>query len=79
MIVVGSALVSALIMKFWPKTEDRSKRIQVMHRYQGEAASDLARIPQTPPLLQLVSEVAAFLVPVRARVVCGKLLRLLGA
>ena len=78
-IVVGSALVSALIMKFWPKTEDKSRRIQVLHRYQGHAASDLGRAPQTPPLLQLISEVAALLVPVRARIACGKLLRLLGA
>lgn len=78
-IVVGSALISALIMKFWPKTEDKSRRIQVMHRYQGQAASDLAQIRQTPALMQLVSELVALLVPVRARVACGKLFRLLGA
>jgi hypothetical protein len=77
-IVVGSAMVSALIMKFWPKTEDKSRRVQVLHRYQGQAASDLSRTPLTPPLLQLVFEAAALLVPVRARVACGKLLRNLG-
>lgn len=78
-IVVGSALVSALIMKFWPKTENKSRRIQVLHQYQGQAASDLARAPQTPALLQLVSEALGLMLPVRARVACGKLLRLLGA
>ncbi len=78
-IVVGSALVSALIMKFWPKTEDKTRRIQVLHRYQGQAASDLTRMRQAPPLLQLISESLGLLVPTRARVACGKLFRLLGA
>ena len=78
-IVAGSALVSALIMKFWPKTKDKSRRIQVLHQYQGQAASDTARIPETPPLLQLVSETLGLLVPARARMACGKLLRLLRA
>src|SRR5690242_17718113 len=74
-IVVGSAVVSALIMRYWPRTEEKSRRVQVMHRYQGRAASDLSKVPETPALLQLVSEVASFVVPVRARIACGKVVR----
>ena len=74
-IFAGSAVVSALIMRYWPRTEEKSRRVQVMHRYQGRAGSDLVKMPETPALLQLVLELAGFALPVRARVACGKLLR----
>ena len=73
-IVVGSAVVSALIMRYWPRTQDQSRRVQIMHRYQGQPASELSKMPEAPALLQLVGEVAGFVV-VRARVACGKLVR----
>jgi hypothetical protein len=77
-IVSLSATVSALIMKWWPRTADKSKRVQVMHRYHGRAASDLPKTPEAPALLQLVAETASLMVPVRARAACGKLMRNLG-
>ena len=75
-IVVGSALVSALIMKFWPKSQNKSRRIQIMHRYQGPAASDLMEIRRAPALgLHPIVELAGLILPVRARNSCGRLLR----
>ena len=84
-ILGGSALVSALIMKFWPCVENRPRRVQVMHRYQGQAGCDLARMPRTPTfgLHQIIErmhlERMHLVLPVRARMNCLKLLRSLGA
>ena len=72
----GSALVSALIMKFWPRTEEKFKHVKIMHRYQGQAATELVEIRPAPPFgLQLVLELTCLLLPVRARAACGRLLR----
>lgn len=76
----GSALVSALIMKFWPRVENRPTRVRVMRRYQGLAQAELARMPQAPALgfYQLVAAIR-FVVPVRARMACVRLMRHLGS
>lgn len=74
-IIALSASVSALIMRLWPRSEEKFRRVRVMHRYQGLSASEMARNPKPPALAQLVMETAGLLFPVRARVACGKLLR----
>ena len=75
-IVVGSAIVSALIMLYWPRAEEKPRRVQVMHRYQGHAEADLARLPRTPAFgLHQVLAMAYLVLPMRVRMACGKLLR----
>ena len=74
-IVIGSAMVSALIMRFWPRTEDATKRVQILHRYQGRTPTEPSAIQQTPSFGLLVMELTNLVLPVRARVACGRLLR----
>ena len=78
-IVGGSALVSFLIMAYWPRVEEKRTPVQVMRRYQGQAEADLVRMPATPACgLHQVLELAYLLLPVRARAACAKLLRQAG-
>lgn len=78
-IVVGSALISALIMLYWPRAEEKPRRVQVMHRYRGHAEADLARLPRTPAFgLHQVLAVAYLVLPIRVRMACVKLLRHIG-
>ena len=79
-IVGGSALVSALIMLYWPKAEEKRAPTQVMRRYQGQAESDLVRMPRTPAfgLHQLV-ELACLWLAVRAKAARAKLWRHAGS
>ena len=78
-IVGGSALVSFLIMAYWPRVEEKRTPVQVMRRYQGHAEADLPRMPQSSPFgLQHLFELACLLMPVRARVACDKLLQYVG-
>ena len=46
-LLAGSALVSALIMAFWPRTEDERRVQHVVRHYQGAAQSE-ARVPAHP-------------------------------
>ena len=71
----GSAMVSALIMKFWPRTEEKFKHVQIMHRYQGQAATELAEMRRVPAFGLLLLELTCLLLPVRARAACGRLVR----
>jgi hypothetical protein len=67
-IVGGSAIVSALIMACWPRVEEKPRRVQVMHRYQGHAESELAGLPRTPAFgLHKALELAYLVLPMRAR------------
>lgn len=75
-IVLGSASVSALIMRLWPRVENRPKRVQILRRYQGRAEADLVRMPQARGFgLPQVLASACFVLPVRAKLACGRLLR----
>ena len=74
-IVIGSALVSTLIMKYWPSADNRSRRVQIVHRYQGQAASDLDELRPAPSLgLRLLAELMYYVLPLRARMACRRLL-----
>jgi hypothetical protein len=75
-IVGGSALVSFLIMAYWPRVEEKARPVQVIRRYQGQAEADLARMPATPAFgLHQILELACLLLPVRARAGCTRVLR----
>ena len=75
-IVGGSALVSFLIMAYWPRVDEKPTARQVMRQYRGQAEDDLVRIPQRPVFgLNPLLELACLLLPVRARAACAKVLR----
>jgi len=68
-VLTGSALVSALIMVYWPRTEEDQSRNQVVRQYQGRAATDSSTTAARRPAFGLhrVAELAWILFPVRAR------------
>jgi len=68
----GSALVSALIMKFWPRSVEQGQPMRVVRHYQGSAAVEMARTRRGRVTLL---EFAWLVLPVRARAICVKLLR----
>ncbi len=43
LVLGGSAFFSALIMALWPRAESRTRRVQVLRRYQGQPASEFVR------------------------------------
>ncbi|HLK46483.1 MAG TPA: hypothetical protein VKT49_00030 [Bryobacteraceae bacterium] len=72
----GSALVSALIMKFWPRTQAQSQHVRILHRYQGRTAIEMAESRPAPSLaLRLIVELTCLRLPLRARLACGRVLR----
>jgi hypothetical protein len=75
-VLTGSALISALIMMYWPRTENDAEQTRVVRRYQGRAATDTSIAPRRPAFgLHLVSELACLLFPIRARRACERLWR----
>ena len=75
-IVSLSASVSALIMRLWPRVEDKPRRVQILRRYQGHSEADLARARQARAFGQhRFLGLAWLIVPVRARIGGAKLLR----
>jgi hypothetical protein len=74
-ILGGSALVSFLIMRFWPRAQESRAPVCVVRRYQGQAAADLSRAQQQQAFgLPQMVEFLCLALPVRARLVCLKLL-----
>ena len=67
-VLTGSAIVSALIMVFWPRTEGDPARSQVVRRYRGRAATDFGVVPARSAFgLHQVAALMWLLLPVRAR------------
>lgn len=68
-VLTGSAVVSALIMVYWPRTEEDPARNQVVRQYQGLTATDQSAMAAQRSAfgLHLVAELAWLLLPVRAR------------
>lgn len=65
-IIAGSALVSALIMTWWPKVEVETPVYRVTRHYLGPADDDVRRAPATlGPWLQLALALARCVLSVR--------------
>lgn len=76
-LLTGSALISALIMVYWPRSEEDPVRNQVVRRYQGLSATDQSAMAARRSAFGLhqVAELALLLFPIRARRVWKKLRR----
>ncbi len=75
----GSALVSALIMRFWPRAEDQRPPLQVLRRYQGHAEAEVIQATRYPAFRPEHAVEARWLIwPIRARLRCLKLARGVG-
>lgn len=61
-VLLGSAVLSALIMAFWPRVVEEPKRIQVVRRYFGPADCDLDHTRVSGGLMR---ELVRYLLPVR--------------
>lgn len=64
-IIVGSAVVSAAIMIFWPKTNVEPVQYHVTRRYLGPSGEVDAEPALLGPWLQLLLHLAQCLLPVR--------------
>jgi hypothetical protein len=78
-VLAGSALISALIMAFWPRSENERRVRHVVRRYQG-AAQNESRLPVHPSrYLWAFSSPAVWFKRMRAVASFACLKRLLGA
>jgi len=65
-IVVGSAVVSAIIMAWWPKRQVEPVKYHVTRRYTDPSEAEIHPTPAAPgPWLQLALDLARCVLPVR--------------
>ena len=71
----GSALVSALIMRFWPRVQDNAPPVRVVRHYQGRPEDERIRVPRPPAFgVRLLLDLVWVLLPAQARRACQRLL-----